>query len=388
MIYVVISRDAHVIRMVGRWRCMSVYKHPKTGKWYCTFRVTDWTGKRKQIKREGFSRRSDALAYERDYVMRESRNLDMSFGALVDIYMNDAKTRLRPSTCSTKQHIFDTKILPYFRDQDVSEITPGMIRQWQNTLIEVGYAPTYLRAINNQMTAVLNYAVRYYKLGQNPATVAGAMGSKNTKEMDYWTLDEFNRFIAGMEGEPTACMAFNILFWTGMREGELLALCLNDVDFDRGGIFVRHDYVRVDGTDYVQDPKTERGNRFVPAPAFLMDMIRDYAGRLYDYDPADRLFPFSKYWLGEQLRRCCARTGVKVIRVHDIRHSHVSLLVNRGADALLIARRVGHKHVSTTLETYSHLYPDRGQAVAADLDELWEQHVRPVDEIPDPDPDF
>ena len=372
---------------------MPVYKHPKTGKWYCAFRVTDWTGKRKQIKKEGFARRADAVEYERNYTAKERGSTDMSFGDLVDLYMDDAKARLRPTTYASKKFIFDKKILPYFRDQAVADITPAKIRKWQNEMMGRGYAQTYLKSVNNQMTAVFNYAVRYYGLTQNPAVVAGSMGRKHAGERQFWTLDDFNRFIAGMDGDPTACAAFNVLFWTGMREGELLGLTLSDVDFDRGGINVRRSYARIDGADLLQEPKTPKSRRFIPAPAFLMDMIRDYAARLYDYSPDDRLFPFTKYWLAEQLRRGCERTGVKQIRVHDIRHSHASLLVEQGADPLLIAERLGHERVSTTLGTYSHLYPDKGQTLADTLDalkgrsDLRNAPARPPDP-PDPEPDF
>lgn len=304
---------------------MSVYKNHKTGKWYCIFRVTDWTGKRKQIKKSGFARRADALEYERNYMAKESGNLDMTFGALVELYMADAKARLRPTTYDSKVWIFDKKILPYFRDQNVSDITPAKIRKWQTELMGMGYAPTYLKMINNQMTAVFNYAVQYYGLASNPAMAAGSMGKRNAEEMDFWTLDEFDQFIAGMDGDPTASTAFNILFWTGMREGELLALTLNDVDFDRSGIHIRRSYTRLHQDDLIQEPKTPKSRRFIPCPAFLMDMLRDYAGRLYEYDPTERLFPFTKSWVNDQLKRCCASTGVKLIRVHDIRHPYVKL---------------------------------------------------------------
>ena len=125
-----------------------------------------------------------------------------------------------------------------------------------------------------------------------------------------------------------------------------------------------------------------------------MDMLRDYAARLYEYDPAERLFPFTKYWVNEQLKRCCARTGVKLIRVHDIRHSHASMLIDGGADPLLIAERLGHEHVSTTLGTYSHLYPDRGQMLAGALDVIKQRHDAEraadpeEDDPPTPEPDF
>lgn len=378
---------------------MSVYKNQKTGKWYCIFRVTDWTGKRKQVKKAGFARRADALEYERNYTAKEAGSLDMTFGALVDLYMADAKARLRPTTYESKVWIFDKKILPYFRDQNVADITPAQIRKWQNEMMGQGFAPTYLKSINNQMTAVFNFAVRYYGLPQNPAVVAGSMGRRNAEEMDFWTLDEFERFIAGMEGDLTASTAFNLLFWTGMREGELLGLTLADVDFDRSGIYIRRSYTRLDGADLIQEPKTPRSRRFIPCPAFLMDMLRDYAARLYEYDPGERLFPFTKSWVNDQLKRCCARTGVKQIRVHDIRHSHASMLVDSGADPLLIADRLGHEKVTTTLGTYSHLYPDKGQRLADGLDALKSRHDRErgdadpaaprvYDDPPTPEPDF
>lgn len=355
--------------------------------------MTDWTGKRKQIKKAGFSRRTDALEYERDYLAREQGSLDMTFGALIDLYMADAKARLRPTTVDNKTWIIEKKILPYFRDQRVSDITPAKIRKWQTDLIGKGYAPTYLKTINNQMTAVLNYAVRYYGLASNPAEAAGSMGKRTAGEMDFWTLDEFEKFIAGMEGEPTARMAFNLLFWTGVREGELLALTLKDVDFDRSGIYIRRSFARLGGDDLIQEPKTPKSRRFIPCPAFLMDMLRDYVARLYEYNPADRLFPFTKKWVNNQLRQCCARTGVKLIRVHDIRHSHASMLVNSGADPLLIADRLGHEKVTTTLGTYAHLYPDKGQRLADDLGTLKSQRDRAktaaaADDPPTPEPDF
>lgn len=374
---------------------MSVYKNQKTGKWYCIFRVTDWTGKRKQIKKSGFTRRADALEYERNYMAKEAGSLEMTFGDLVDLYMADAKARLRPTTYESKVWIFDKKILPYFRDQYVADITPAKIRKWQTEMMGRGYAQTYLKTINNQMTAVFNYAVQYYGLAQNPAIAAGSMGKRNADEMDFWTLDEFEQFIAGMDGDPTASVAFNLLFWTGMREGELLALTLNDVDFDRSGIHIRRSYTRLGQEDLLQDPKTPKSRRFIPCPDFLMDMVRDYAARLYEYDPSERLFPFTKHWVNDQLKRCCDRTGVKLIRVHDIRHSHASMLVDSGADPLLIADRLGHEKVTTTLGTYSHLYPDKGQALASALGDIKSRHdqekktaAAAYEDPPTPEPDF
>ena len=219
------------------------------------------------------------------------------------------------------------------------------------------------------MSALFRFAGKYYGLKENPVSLAGSMGKSSAEEMQFWTLEEFQKFIAGMS-DPTAYAAFNILFWTGMREGELLALTLADVDFERKGIFVRHSYARLNGEDVISDPKTRRSKRFITVPDFLLEIIREYAAKLYEYQPEERLFECTKYWLKEQLERCCKRTGVKVIRVHDIRHSHASLLINMGTDALLVQQRLGHEKVSTTLGTYAHLYPDRANNVADRLEAL------------------
>ena len=354
---------------------MPAYKNQKTGEWYCIFRVTDWTGKRKQIKKSCFARRADALAYEREYLAKSSLTTKMKFGSLVELYMADAKTRLRPTTYEMKQWIFETKILPYFKDQLVDEVSVSSIRAWQNHLIDARdkngkpYSATYLKTINNPMSALFRFAGKYYGLKENPVSLAGSMGKSSAEEMQFWTLEEFQKFIAGMS-DPTAYAAFNILFWTGMREGELLALTLADVDFERKGIFVRHSYARLNGEDVISDPKTRRSKRFITVPDFLLEIIREYAAKLYEYQPEERLFECTKYWLKEQLERCCKRTGVKVIRVHDIRHSHASLLINMGTDALLVQQRLGHEKVSTTLGTYAHLYPDRANNVADRLEAL------------------
>ena len=175
---------------------MPAYKNQKTGEWYCIFRVTDWTGKRKQIKKSCFARRADALAYEREYLAKSSRTTKMKFGSLVELYMADAKTRLRPTTYEMKQWIFETKILPYFKDQLVDEVSVSSIRAWQNHLIDARdkngkpYSATYLKTINNQMSALFRFAGKYYGLKENPVSLAGSMGKSSAEEMQFWTLEE------------------------------------------------------------------------------------------------------------------------------------------------------------------------------------------------------
>ena len=97
-------------------------------------------------------------------------------------------------------------------------------------------------------------------------------------------------------------------------------------------------------------------------------LIKDYADRLYGYDPSDRLFEVTKHYLKHEMERGCKKTGLREIRVHDLRHSHASLLIELGFAPLLISERLGHESVTTTLEIYSHLYPTKHGEVADRLE--------------------
>ena len=351
---------------------MSVAKNNKSGKWYSKFRYTDWTGQRVQKKKTGFSTKREAQEWEREFLAKMAASCDMSFASLVELYMSDCKTRLRATTWENKQHLIEKKLLPYFGSIPINEITPLMIRNWQNTLMDFKqkngkpYAKTYLKTINNQMAAILNYAVKYYNLSGSPAAIAGSMGKSKADTMLFWTEDEFKTFIQVID-KPTPYCVFNILFYTGIREGELLALSLSDFDFANRVLHITKNFVVVKRQEIIYEPKTPKSKRDITLPDFLCAIVQDYASRLVDYEPTDRLFPFTKSWVNSQLKSGCKKSGVKKIRVHDLRHSHASLLIHMGFPILAVSERLGHEKIQTTLELYGHLYPDVHGNVAQQL---------------------
>ncbi|HCB65334.1 MAG TPA: hypothetical protein DEP43_05155 [Ruminococcaceae bacterium] len=135
-------------------------------------------------------------------------------------------------------------------------------------------------------------------------------------------------------------------------------------------IAITKTYTRLSGKDIISPPKTPKSERVVSIPAFLCDELRWYMGQLYGVGQGNRLFPFTKFFLEHEIVRGCKLSGVKKIRLHDIRHSHASLLIELGFSPLLIADRLGHEKVETTLNTYSHLWPHKQSEVAAKLQDL------------------
>lgn len=346
---------------------MPVYKDKGRGSWYCCFYYTDWQGSKKRKIKRGFTKQKEAKEYERNFLDKVQSNSQMTMASLTSLYIEDMQNRLRQSTMSNKKYLIDTKVLPYFSKMKISDIKPTTIRHWQNELISQGYSETYLKTINNQLCAILNYAVKYYGLKENPCHKAGSMGRKNAKEMQFWTREEFNTFINNVD-DIQAYNAFLILYWCGLRVGELLALTKNDIDFENKTLSVNKSYQRLKGQDIITEPKTPKSNRLIALPDFLCKELKNYIDQLCD-DNA-RLFQMSKHSLYKELRQGCQQSGVKRIRVHDLRHSHASLLIELGFSPLLIAERLGHENIETTLNTYSHLYPHKQAELAYMLDTL------------------
>ena len=351
---------------------MPAYKDNNTGNWFVKFYYTDWQGTKQQKWKRGFATKKEALAFERDFLEKQSANPDMTLQNLYELYMEDMAARLKSSTILTKKNIYRTHILPFFGKKPVNEIKASDVRQWQNQLMNSpkGYSKTYLKTINNQLTCLINYAKRFYDLNTNPCGKAGSIGQAKADEMDYWTYDEYIAFREGVMDKPLSYLCFEILYWTGIREGELLALTSADIDFDNKLIDINKTYQRLQGKDVITTPKTRKSKRKVPIPDFLCDELRDFISTRYMITPDDRLFPITKSYLSHEMIRGCKNTGVKKIRIHDIRHSHASLLINQGCDALILADRLGHEKVSTTLNTYSHLFPHKQQELVSNLEQL------------------
>ena len=352
---------------------MPVFKNEDNGTWYVMARYVNWKGERKQKCKRGFATKEEAQEWERMFQLQNSSDLDMSFEAFTELYINDVKNRLKENTWLTKEHIIRTKILPYFGKLKISEISTKEIITWQNEMLayrdekKKPYSQTYLKTLHNQLSAIFNHAVRYYELRSNPAAKVGNMGSEERREMLFWTKEEYQKFAAEMMEKPVSYYAFEMLYWCGIREGELLALTPADFDFQNSTVRINKSYQRLHGEDVITSPKTRKSNRTIKMPQFLCEEMQDYLGMLYGLKKKDRIFTVTKSYLHHEMDRGSKAAGVKRIRIHDLRHSHISLLIDMGFSAVAIADRVGHESIEITYR-YAHLFPSKQSEMAKKLD--------------------
>lgn len=356
---------------------MPVYKYTlKNGKtlWYVNFYYTDWTEEKKHICKRGFKTQREAKDYEWSFMNQQSNTSDILFSSLVTNYLEDMKHRLKPTTMENKRFIIEKMLLPYFGKQKICDIDTIKIRKWQNELIsyrdEKGnpFSQTYLKTVNNQLSALMNYAVSHYHLASNPCKSAGSMGKSKADEMNIWTQTEYEQFSNAIN-KSSMKLAFDILFYTGMRSGELLALTPSDI-LSTKKIDINKNYDKIKGQELFLKPKTSKSKRCISIPDFLYEDIQNYISKLYGIGKGDRIFYFQKTALEKEIKRISKKIGLKLIRVHDLRHSHASMLIELGFTPLEIANRLGHESVKTTLDTYSHLYPDKDQKLADRLNQF------------------
>lgn len=294
-------------------------------------------------------------------MLQQSSDPTMTLADFWEIYKTDMEKRLRKNTMKQKEYVMNDKVLPYFGKTPINEITAPMIRKWQGEMMKKGFKPTYLKTIHNQLSTILNYAVNFYDLRSNPCRKAGSRGKSKADERPYWTLEEFQKFSDAIMDKQDSWIAFQILFWTGMRIGELLALQVKDIDFEQGTITVDESLTRLDGEDLITAPKTESSVRVIT----IHKEHKEYIATLYHVRPGTRLFAGrTKSFFEHEMERGIKMSGVKKITVHCTRHSHASMLVQMGFSPVEIAKRLGHGKVTTTIETYCHQSMDAQVKIA------------------------
>ena len=173
-------------------------------------------------------------------------------------------------------------------------------------------------------------------------------------------------------------MAFMLLYWTGMRLGEVLALTPADIDFEDKTIRINKTYNTKEKKN--GPTKTYASTRTISVPDFLLADIKDYMNSVYGLTKHDRLFQVTKYYMEHEKERALKNSGIEHIRIHDLRHSHCALLFEMGIAPLEVKERLGHKNIETTLNVYAHVYPDKQRKLSDKLDKVYKEGLHNGDE--------
>ena len=356
---------------------MSVYKD-KDGTWFVKLRYRDWDGQRVDTTKRGFVTKRDASVWENERIRALTGSLDMSLKDFIyDVYLPNMNNRIRPSTYLMKKNVLETHVIPILCNFSIISLSATDIMRWQDKIMNYSnpktgkpYTKSYLKTINLQLTAVLSHAVKYYNLPENVAIKAGSMGDNKHLEVDFWTYEEATLVLDELMDNPLYHMAISFLYYSGCREGEMLALTWDKIDVKTRLATIDSTYQILEGEPHIGPPKTPQGFRKVMLPDFLMDELLEFRNLVYKPNHWDRIFAgVNKSSLNRILKSAAEKAGVKPITVHGLRHSHVSLLINMGFDAVSIGKRIGHKSVEITYR-YAHMFPSTQKKLVECLENL------------------
>jgi Site-specific recombinase XerD len=364
---------------------MAVYKDKERKTWYIRTRILKHDGTYKEITKRGFKTKADALQEEQ--LLKISKSSTSSFHSFKDIayhHLDDSELRTKDSTYITKETDIRLHFIPFFGTKNIYSITAKDIREWQNWQLKT-FNPTEqtFRGRQKRLSNIFNHAVAFFNLAKNPIHQVPYMKMtsdkiKKPREIVVYNIDEWKAFIEQVTNIKHHAI-LSLIFYTGLRKGEATVLQWSDIDFKKKTISITKTLTKKRGNPLaIGTPKTKGSIRIVSMPDTLVNVLKRYKEYHKQYLPnwkesfyickneiplnASGITHFLNHWLKE--------TSCKKLTVHDLRHSHATILLKNGVDVKRVSSRLGHDDVATTLNIYSHLFTNDDKEIADKIDEL------------------
>ncbi|MBC1358312.1 tyrosine-type recombinase/integrase [Listeria booriae] len=349
--------------------------------------------KQRRIRKSNIKTKAEAehiaSYYKQQYFQNNLvTNLKVTFNQIGDKYFANYTVDQKPTYIRTQKGYYNHRILPYFKETQVSKIEKKDCIKFRDELLNEDVKTRLSsNSINKHMILLkklFDVAIDDNLIVRNPC-----IGIKKLKvvkqKMKFWTTSEFKRFISAIdEKDFVDIVFFTTAYLTGMRAGEMLALQWEDIDFGRNEIHVSKTMSRVSGENIVTTPKSTNSNRYITINAKLAEMLKDWKKRqeslLRSYLITDlKDITVFQYSINTPIRECfgtkkikkiCKEAELTPIRLHDFRHSHVALLIDNKEEITAIKERMGHASITTTIDTYGHLFPNKQKSMSDKFDDL------------------
>ena len=353
---------------------MASYEQSKTSKlWSVRFREIDLdTNQERNLRLSGFKTKREAQSAYHDHLTsyeaeKERRRAlkeepeDIPFKQLAELYFRYMATRAKESTIYDARGKFEARIIPFFEEYTVKKITPALLLEFIQSLN--GYSYAYQKKIFHYVCAVLGYGEKYHDLPNVSRKVDKPRNLEPKKEMLFWTPEEFSAFYNHIKEQRFRAF-FHFLYESGCRRGEAEAILWTDIDFNKRRVSINKNVTRkTEQVAYaITTPKNASSNRFI---SLTEELCKELAGWFTEQKKsgiAAYVFggehPPTMKSIDRAFASAIESSGVKKIRIHDLRHSCASLLISKGVSIVAVSKRLGHSTVEQTLNTYAHMMPD------------------------------
>lgn len=300
-----------------------------------------------------------------------------NFTKIYKEYIKYSELKLKPQSIKKYENRYKNNILPYFGNKKIKEIDENFYIKWQIEIEKKGYSYRYKKTLHYALVEYYNYLIKFKKVKKNIPKIVGNFKNKDDlkKTMDFFSYDDYKLFIKEADNEVYKIL-FEFLFFTGCRLGESLALKYNDLN--KNNIRINKTITKefINGERKITTPKTEKSNRIIKIDDKLEKNLLKLKKKYFNEGKEENYFifggikPLAPTTVERYKNKYCDKANIKHIRLHDFRHSHATLLLYNKIPIQEISNRLGHANISTTLDIYSHLMPDKEKRVINTLNSI------------------
>lgn len=341
---------------------MPAYKDKRNSTWYIKYQ--------NKTKR-GFETKREALLYEAKQKLQSNKEIkSITFKEVTNDYLSYKRINSSYATYDKYRNSIERHILPNINgNKNISQIDELDCRKFYEIIGYTKYSTSYKNSILQVFKTIFNHAEKYFNLEYTPTKFMDKFKTsfeesvqKNDKEKNIWTDEEFKLFINEVT-KSNYKLLFILLYYTGMRLGEALALTWND--FNDQSISITKSVTRktIKGSYEIRQPKNISSYRSINLGNKLTVYIKNYRdqekqipGYSDDWFIFGRINPLVLSSIDRNKELAIKKSGVRRIRIHDFRHSHASNLIASGANIVAVSKRLGHSNINMTLKVYTHLF--------------------------------
>lgn len=278
--------------------------------------------------------------------------MNITMNNAIEEYYKYSKLHLKKTTFEEQKRKVDKYILNYFKNNNIYEIGIKDIISWKEYIEKLNFSYNYKSYLYYSLTSIFNFFMKYYDLNKNYAKLEGNFRNNDIKKIgNIWTIEEFNTFLSVIKDEKYKVL-FKLLFYSGLRKGELLGLTWNDICFTNNIIIVNKTITR---NHELQKPKTDSSTRLISINKSIISDLKKI--KKFDDKENDLIFNISFTQLKRKKDYYCNLAGVKQIKIHEFRHSHSIFLYQNKVPIEDIQHRLGHSDMSITMDTYLKYLP-------------------------------
>lgn len=298
-------------------------------------------------------------------------------------YLEYRCKRIKSTTYSTQKSALTAHIYNYIINNHslyitIKEVvTKEVLSSWMEYITNLKIIPSIINGFISTFKKIIE---RSYKLGylenehlsMSEIILDKIRNDYTQKEKVIYTEEEFKQFLIGLETDSLFYIMFNVMFYTGIRIGELLNIKISSYNARSQTLKIEK---QLNILNEEVEPKSKKGKRTIKLSKSLNAILGSYVNVLLKdgYPTTTRLFPLSRMTIANKIKELAVANGLKVVTPHGFRHSHCCWLIDKYIQCkktinfLAIAERMGHD-VKETMETYSHLYPEHQTELEKMLD--------------------